>query len=611
MNEKNKILIIDDTVDIVDLLQKRLRVEGYEIFSAYDGEEGLRQVAACAPDLVILDVMMPKLDGFEVLKRLKADEKTRYIPVLMLTARAELPDKIQGFEIGADDYLTKPFDYKELAVRVKSLFARKAANEKLAEEEKSGALDHMLDEVAHEVRNPLGGMELFTGLLGKLGEIAKTDAPGATRSGRIVVEHLRTAAFLMGDGVVPGNVDQAYVLRRLIRRAIREGRKLGVTQAFTADLADVAVAEYGTAYPALAQNRDQIRNLLQQEEEQFASALERGTREFNKLVDSFPAHVERKVISGRKAFYLYETYGFPLELTAEMAGERGFTVDTASYHDAYKKHQELSRAGAEQKFKGGLADASEKTAKLHTATHLLQAALRKVLGDHVGQAGSNITADRLRFDFTHGAPVSKEEQAKVEALVNDAISRDQVVTCQEMALDEARAAGAIAETDGLIVIGSQAILASCPEAPPELVASREVDLYPADNPAKADLIDGSIGEGSLFDEEFSYYAHGVGPETAKLPSGWRARAVALRTPHTRGVTAFCLHPADRWLYRGVAMQAAMFGMRPRTAESRSVAANGGIAEPTQDGQPSGQPHLRMTSATVCMIGSNCSKQRRA
>jgi len=155
MNEKNKILIIDDTVDIVDLLQKRLRVEGYEIFSAYDGEEGLRQVAACAPDLVILDVMMPKLDGFEVLKRLKADEKTRYIPVLMLTARAELPDKIQGFEIGADDYLTKPFDYKELAVRVKSLFARKAANEKLAEEEKSGALDHMLDEVAHEVRNPL------------------------------------------------------------------------------------------------------------------------------------------------------------------------------------------------------------------------------------------------------------------------------------------------------------------------------------------------------------------------------------------------------------------------------------------------------------------------
>ncbi|OGV79714.1 MAG: alanine--tRNA ligase [Lentisphaerae bacterium RIFOXYB12_FULL_65_16] len=286
--------------------------------------------------------------------------------------------------------------------------------------------------------------ELFAGLLGKLGEIAKTDAPGATRSGRIVVEHLRTAAFLMGDGVVPGNVDQAYVLRRLIRRAIREGRKLGVTQAFTADLADVAVAEYGTAYPALAQNRDQIRNLLQQEEEQFASALERGTREFNKLVDSFPAHVERKVISGRKAFYLYETYGFPLELTAEMAGERGFTVDTASYHDAYKKHQELSRAGAEQKFKGGLADASEKTAKLHTATHLLQAALRKVLGDHVGQAGSNITADRLRFDFTHGAPVSKEEQAKVEALVNDAISRDQVVTCQEMALDEARAAGAIA-----------------------------------------------------------------------------------------------------------------------------------------------------------------------
>ena len=162
-----------------------------------------------------------------------------------------------------------------------------------------------------------------------------------------------------------------------------------------------------------------------------------------KLIDRVPSFVERKVISGKNAFNLYETYGFPIELTVEMAGEQGFTVDLPGYEEAYRKHQELSRAGAEQKFKGGLADHSEETAKLHTATHLLQAALRKILGNHVEQRGSNITAERLRFDFSHPDKVTPEQLSEAEKLVNDAIKADIEVKCEEMTLDEARKTGAM------------------------------------------------------------------------------------------------------------------------------------------------------------------------
>ncbi len=285
--------------------------------------------------------------------------------------------------------------------------------------------------------------ELFAGLFAKLEAIAGKDNLAATTSGRIVVEHLRTATFLMADGVRPANVDQAYVLRRLIRRAIREARKLGVTSTFTPAIAEVVIREYGDVYPELMENSDAIHAAFAEEEQQFASTLERGTREFNKLVSSFPPHVEKKVISGRKAFNLYETYGFPLELTMEMAQERGFSVDIKGYEKAYEKHQQLSRAGAQQKFKGGLADASEKTAALHTATHLLHTALRQVLGDHVQQAGSNITADRLRFDFSHGEKMSAEEIAQVEMIVNEVITRKLPIECKEMSIEEARESGAM------------------------------------------------------------------------------------------------------------------------------------------------------------------------
>jgi len=286
--------------------------------------------------------------------------------------------------------------------------------------------------------------ELFRGIFHKIQELSgRSDADHDNRSARIVAEHLRAATFLIGDGVKPGNVDQGYVLRRLIRRAIREARKLGLSGLFTVAIAEVVVREYSATYPELAEHSATILEELLREEEQFGKTLENGTREFNKLIDKIPEFVTRKVISGKHAFNLYETYGFPLELTVEMAAERGFTVDEPGFHQAYEQHQALSRAGAEQKFKGGLADQSDATAALHTATHLLHQALRMVLGEHVAQSGSNITAERLRFDFSHPEKMSPEQLAEVEKIVNTQIQRDLPISCDEVPLAEAKKRGAI------------------------------------------------------------------------------------------------------------------------------------------------------------------------
>lgn len=286
--------------------------------------------------------------------------------------------------------------------------------------------------------------ELFQPLFKKLDELRGIEAVDErSTSERIIVEHIRSAVFIMVDGVTPGNVDQAYVLRRLIRRAIREGRKLGLNESFTHSLAQVVVDEYSDVYPELKKQNDIIMEELTREEKQFEHTLEKGTREFEKLIAKVPDHIKKKVVSGKKAFFLYETYGFPFELTVEMAAEKGFEVDQAGFDKAYRKHQEMSRKGAEQKFKGGLADDSESTSKLHTATHLLHEALRRVLGDHVAQKGSNITAERLRFDFSHPEKVTRDKLDEVEAIVNDAINSKLTVTCEEMTVEEAKKLGAI------------------------------------------------------------------------------------------------------------------------------------------------------------------------
>ncbi len=286
--------------------------------------------------------------------------------------------------------------------------------------------------------------EIFAPIFGCIDSLrGLAEAPAErSRGERIIADHLRASVFILADGVTPGNVDQSYVLRRLIRRAIREGRKLGLS-AFTPKVAQVVIDEFKSVYPELGARQAVILEELEREEKQFALTLEKGTAEFNKLIGRVPAHIQKKIISGKNAFFLYETYGFPLELTVEMAQENGFEVDEAGFHAAYAKHQELSRQGAEQKFKGGLADHSEETAKLHTATHLLHAALRRVLGTHVEQRGSNITAERLRFDFSHDDKVSPEQLAQVEALVNNAIRANVAIQCDETTVDEARDQGAM------------------------------------------------------------------------------------------------------------------------------------------------------------------------
>jgi alanyl-tRNA synthetase len=263
-------------------------------------------------------------------------------------------------------------------------------------------------------------------------------------SQRIIADHLRAAVFILGDpfGVAPSNTDQGYVLRRLIRRAIRYGKKMGIENAFCEEIAKIYIDMYKEPYPELEQFQDKIIAELNKEEEQFSRTLVQGEKEFEKMLPNLMKSTQ-PILPGRLAFKLYDTYGFPIEMTEELADENGLKVDMEGYEKAFEKHQELSRAGAKEKFAGGLADHSEQTTKLHTATHLLHQALRNVLGNHVEQKGSNITVDRLRFDFTHPEKVTREQLDEIEKIVNDEIAKGHGVTCEEMSVDDAKKAGAI------------------------------------------------------------------------------------------------------------------------------------------------------------------------
>jgi alanyl-tRNA synthetase len=263
-------------------------------------------------------------------------------------------------------------------------------------------------------------------------------------SARIICDHLRSAVFILGDprGMAPSNTDQGYILRRLIRRAIRHIHKLGIEDAIAVEIAKIYIELYKEHYGELASRSEFIINELEREEELFRQTLRNGEKEFHKILEGM-SKGGMTVISGRVAFKLYDTFGFPLEMTTELATENGLTVDEAGFEEAFKKHQELSRAGAENKFKGGLADSSEETTKLHTATHLLHQALRDVLGDHVGQKGSNITVERLRFDFNNDDPMTPEQIAEVEKIVNSKIDADLPISFEVMTVEAAKAKGAI------------------------------------------------------------------------------------------------------------------------------------------------------------------------
>ena len=345
--------------------------------------------------------------------------------------------------------------------------------------------------------------DAFTGILAKIAELSgKTYGSDeeTTKAFRIIADHMRTSTFIMGDdrGVSPSNVDQGYVLRRLIRRAVRYGMGIGMPDGFTGEIAKVIIAQYQDVYPELKRNEAFVLEQLSLEENRFARTLRQGEKEFEKiytnvqntrallqsilsaadkvavaqeyaqtkklrpspdlmpiiqaaqagdevaLMEAVNARLSTlNVMDGRSAFKLYDTYGFPIEMTMELAKEKGLTVDEKDFAERFKQHQATSHAGAEQRFKGGLADHSEQTACLHTATHLLHAALRKVLGPEVAQKGSNITAERLRFDFSFGRKMTAEELAEVERLVNESIAAKVPVVCTETTVAEAKAEGAI------------------------------------------------------------------------------------------------------------------------------------------------------------------------
>jgi alanyl-tRNA synthetase len=270
-------------------------------------------------------------------------------------------------------------------------------------------------------------------------------ADGETdRSIRIIADHIRAAVFILGDekGVKPSNLGRGYVLRRLIRRAIRHSRRLAAETSFLRAAAQEVFGVYGSENPNLAQNRAAVLGELEAEEARFLQTLRKGEQELEKLLPNLLRNPQ-KIVPGRIAFRLYDTYGFPVELTQELAAESGLKVDLEAFQEAFQKHQELSRQG-EGVFKGGLADHSEQTRRLHTATHLLHQALRATLGGHVQQKGSNITPERLRFDFSHPAPMSEEEIRWVEEMVNEQIRRNLPVSVHTMTLQEAKEAGAIA-----------------------------------------------------------------------------------------------------------------------------------------------------------------------
>jgi alanyl-tRNA synthetase len=258
--------------------------------------------------------------------------------------------------------------------------------------------------------------------------------PEHTYAFRVVMDHIRAAVFLVGDGVIPSNTDHGYVLRRLIRRAVRYADTLGIPAGGLSALAHAVVETYRVAYPEMVFKSVWIVGEIDKEEKRFRETLSRGMKEFEKKAVAGN-------ISGTDAFDLFSTYGFPLEMTQELASERNVSVDVDAFQEEFRKHQELSRTASAGKFKGGLADHGEKVTMLHTSTHLMLAGLRKYLGDHVHQAGSNITEERTRFDFTHPEKVPREVLDRIESYVNEAIAAKCPVTIEQLPKEEAKARG--------------------------------------------------------------------------------------------------------------------------------------------------------------------------
>ena len=281
--------------------------------------------------------------------------------------------------------------------------------------------------------------ELFKPVMDKLQELAGEN--DSIESRRIVAEHLRASMMIIQDGGLPSNVDRGYILRRLIRRMVRHLRKLQINLNELGELIDLNIDTLKEMYPELHQNSNKIKSVIIEEKDKFEKTLERGEREFNKIVNRMK-NEGQDTISGQDLFTLYETYGFPPEVTQDLAREAGLKVDTTEFDKLFKEHQEKSRMGSEQKFKGGLAGTGEQEVRYHTATHLLNAALKVILGKDVHQKGSNITPERMRFDFSCDHKLTDDEKKKVEDLINEWIAQGLDVKCEEMKKDDAIKSGA-------------------------------------------------------------------------------------------------------------------------------------------------------------------------
>jgi len=297
-----------------------------------------------------------------------------------------------------------------------------------------------LERIALAVQNKTSVFEIdvFVPVMEKIEELSKgKEYKNNTKAFEVVADHIRGIVFLSSEGVIPSNTERGYVLRRLIRRAIRFGRLIDMPKNFLATLAKKVIKAYENVYPEVKSKENNILVIIQNEEEKFEASLQEGLKQFEKLTS-------KGDISGIDAFHLYDTYGFPLELTEELAKEKGLSVDKKGFKEAFGKHQEVSRAGAEKKFGGIGKEATYQATKLHTATHLLHQSLREVLGNHVKQMGSDITHERLRFDFSHSQKLTSEEIKKIESLVNQKIKENLEVKKQEMNYSDAIKSGALA-----------------------------------------------------------------------------------------------------------------------------------------------------------------------
>jgi alanyl-tRNA synthetase len=280
--------------------------------------------------------------------------------------------------------------------------------------------------------------DLFLPIIEKIEKLSGKKYNDDKKTFRIVADHLRSATFLLGDpqSMAPANTGQGYVLRRVIRRAVRFGKNLGIKDNFTKEIAQVVIKKYQDVYPELKDKQNFILAEIEKEELKFNNTLQQGLKQFEKFI-------KQNALDEKAAFNLFATYGFPLEMTLELAAEKGLKLAPEKYQEEFTKHQELSRTASAGMFKGGLADDGEMSKKYHTATHLLHQALRNVLGDHVEQRGSNINAERMRFDFTHTEKMTPEQIKKVEDLINQQIKNALEISSDEMTVEEAKDKGAI------------------------------------------------------------------------------------------------------------------------------------------------------------------------